>query len=563
MTIGAVKQKDIVRGYVMKGERENVLSSVYRSPTIGFILFTLLFSVFVYRPVNDPDFGWHLAAGKYYVETRSIPATDIFSSTMPEYPWVNHEYLIDAIHYKLYALAGETTVLLSIFYIALAFLIFVFLLPRLFSPPPALPGLYAIASLTFILMNSFWGVRSQIIDWATFLAFLLLWKRFEDTNRPVFLYGMIPLFLAWANLHGGFFIGSAVFAFFIASRILSGILAGQRSLSRTFLQNPAVLPQDKIRQSFPLDSISRGKVRGLFLAFFLSAAVTFINPYGARLHGELFATLRDTVARQFIVEWLPAVITNASFLPFFGYLLFFLFQFLVSGKRTARTCEARPEAAVRPQDVFLLILLLAAALSSARMIPFFIFFSLPILWRHFSEKDLFLPVLSSVILVCFLGSVFLRQGAPDFFVSPPKNRDGYTSLRPNPRSFPPWRQDVFWDETPQNAFSYLAHHMPEGNMFNDYGWGGGIIWAYPGVKTFIDGRMSYWKIGDKKIFEDYLTIERLQKGWREKMDEYGIQWILIQSDSPLASALEVLPDQWKEMYRDNQAVIFVKKQTSP
>lgn len=43
--------------------------------------------------IDDPDTWWHLAAGKYMVENRTIPHQDIFSWTVAGQPWITHEWL--------------------------------------------------------------------------------------------------------------------------------------------------------------------------------------------------------------------------------------------------------------------------------------------------------------------------------------------------------------------------------------------------------------------------------------------------------------------------------------
>ena len=66
---------------------------------------------------------------------------------------------------------------------------------------------------------------------------------------------------------------------------------------------------------------------------------------------------------------------------------------------------------------------------------------------------------------------------------------------------------------PLGAVKYLHENPIEGNMFNEYNWGGFLIWQYPEKKVFIDGRMPSWKMGDQKIFEEFNQIANFNDDW--------------------------------------------------
>jgi len=49
----------------------------------------------------------------------------------------------------------------------------------------------------------------------------------------------------------------------------------------------------------------------------------------------------------------------------------------------------------------------------------------------------------------------------------------------------------------------------EGDMFNEYDWGGYLIWKLPEYKTFVDGRMPSWRDDTGySAFEEYLEIRK-------------------------------------------------------
>ena len=60
------------------------------------------------REIADPDFWWHLATGRYIVETRSIPHHDVFSYTATDHKWITHEWLTQVGMIALYSGGGLT-----------------------------------------------------------------------------------------------------------------------------------------------------------------------------------------------------------------------------------------------------------------------------------------------------------------------------------------------------------------------------------------------------------------------------------------------------------------------
>ena len=77
----------------------------------------------------------------------------------------------------------------------------------------------------------------------------------------------------------------------------------------------------------------------------------------------------------------------------------------------------------------------------------------------------------------------------------------------------------------------------------------------PDVKIFIDGRMPAWRINDRRIFEDYMDLNREDSPKLAELDHYGVDWALIQRGSVLALVLESHP-AWKTIYTDAKVVIL-------
>jgi hypothetical protein len=110
-------------------------------------------------------------------------------------------------------------------------------------------------------------------------------------------------------------------------------------------------------------------------------------------------------------------------------------------------------------------------------------------------------------------------------------------------------------QSPVKAVDFIkAHHLP-GRMFNEYGYGGYLIWEAPEQPVFIDGRADVFEWTG--IFEEYGQWMSLQGDPHTLLDKYGINFCLLERQSSMANVLPLLHD-WKLAYSDNSSVIFTR-----
>jgi hypothetical protein len=115
-------------------------------------------------------------------------------------------------------------------------------------------------------------------------------------------------------------------------------------------------------------------------------------------------------------------------------------------------------------------------------------------------------------------------------------------------------------EYPRAALQYLKTHPVTGKVFNDYGWGGYLIWSgQPKNMIFIDGRADIYEY--EGVLSDYLGIARLEPNALHLMKKYDIDAFLIRRDAPLAIALSAMPG-WVRAYDDPLAALYIRKPTS-
>jgi hypothetical protein len=111
------------------------------------------------------------------------------------------------------------------------------------------------------------------------------------------------------------------------------------------------------------------------------------------------------------------------------------------------------------------------------------------------------------------------------------------------------------DGSPVQAVKYIKSHQLTGNMLNEYGYGGYLIWALPEHPVFIDGRADLYEWAG--VLKQYQQWSLLQTDPNQLLDKYHISFCLLEKDSPMSYVFPLMPN-WKKVYSDQQSVIFVK-----
>jgi len=219
------------------------------------------------RLLNDPDSYTHLAVGRWILSHRAFPHIDPFSATFAGQPWIAKEWLSQLAYTGAYALGGWNAVaMLAAAAIAAALGLLAQALLRKFEPLAAL-GLTLAA---FVLMAPHLVARPHALALPLMVAWTAGLIRAVDRGRAPSFW-LLPLMLAWANLHGGFTLGLAL----IAPFALEGILQDRRTAPRWI---------------------------GFGLAAVLTACVTPYGPESILVTGRILG-LGDALG--LIAEWRP------------------------------------------------------------------------------------------------------------------------------------------------------------------------------------------------------------------------------------------------------------------
>jgi hypothetical protein len=451
-------------------------------PSIKYFFWLILFLILFFKAYvsMDPDFGWRLTTG-FRILTSGVPKIDIYTYSMPSFPWIDHAWLTDAVIAVIYTsfgyvglsffFAGLTVSAIYISNLTIAPVIKNILRSRIGKANINID----FVSLPFLIFASasifrFSGIRVQVITWI-FMALLLriifdeeLWKKLKK---------FVPLmFLIWANFHGGFLAGIATLTVFV-------ILYMQKSKKINWPE--------------------------LFILF-LSISATLINPYGIHVYREIFSSITDRNLSARVMEW-NSFFTSFSLAP----------MFLITLSAVLMYKFRNGFGSVK---IILYFLFLYEGLTSVRQMPLFVLLVLPLgvfgyylfvgsLNENKEALERFNKINKGLIAISMI--VFVIEAAISV----------KASLALSERNF-----------YPRSAITFLKENSVAGNIFSDYGWGGYLIWKLPQKKVFIDGRMPSWH-WDKNIegetndaMSDYTRIVQGDEDYGKIFDKFSINTVL-------------------------------------
>jgi hypothetical protein len=477
-----------------------------------------------YKMPFDPDLFWHIRAGQDILKL-GIPHVDWYSHTLPTFFWIDHEYAQDVLMALVHSWIGFKG--LSIVYALITALVFSFGVH--WSMARRLPWTWSVAAGAIIALGSrsFLGVRPQIATWLMLLLLVGLLRRALSTGQARWFI-LIPLtFMVWTNLHASFLAGFIVLLVVIICESVKAIFEPLYRFGRVA----------QVRS-----------VAWLAIASALSIPATFVNAYGYNIWLEPYRTLGDKALHNNIVEWFaPDPYTHTGYVVF-GVLVAFVGFLVLRQKRADLT------------DTGLVMAFFVSSLLAVRNIPLFLLLAVPValegartlvtanpsVHARLTKAVLLWPSLLALAL-------FSVAGARHF---------PWHNFERLDRDMTVFASDGY----PEGAAAFLsgqtawAEQAAQGTVhpYNEYGWGGYLLYRLPWFKTFIDGRMPSWVGGDKgdlKIIDKYFMIDR-RDDWQSAANEFGVNLFVIKADNKLGGLLKA-DGRFSEVFRDEQAVVYV------
>lgn len=456
----------------------------------------------------DSDLGRHLTLGNYILDHGVIPRRDLFSHTLPNAPRPPYEWLSQILFALANRLLGlDGVILLTALIIATTFTL-TFLDANRRSQSPFIA--FVIPLLAAGASSLHWLPRPHVI---TFLLLTIWIEKLEQVRRndPVRLYIFPLIMLLWANLHGGFIFGMLCWLAYMAGWLW---------------------------KKWRGDASNRIGMALLTIGL-TSLPATVITPDLWR-NWEAVLGNRSAFILSRTVETMPPNLMDPGVLPFTFLLGLTMILFLVNRKN------------ISASHIFLLAGLGSLSLLMMRNIPLFVLACAPILselvsaaltpqktwenveWRFgaFVKQPRWM-LIPLIVLLCAVGYFTNRSFS-----------EGRAAFQFNPQVFP------------VQAMNWLEDHPQMGNMFNEFNWGGYILYrSWPQQRVFLDSQSDFY---GEPLMREYEQVITLGTGWEEILKKYAVKWIIMPRESSLVKALSA-QDQWEIAYQDATAVILVHK----
>lgn len=470
--------------------------------------------------LGDGDTGWHIRAGDWILEHRSVPSADFFSFSRPGAPWFAWEWLSDvtlSLVHRSWGLPG-VTLLCGCAVVAGIILLFRLMLFRGANLAAAFALLWSAINASAI----HYLARPHLVTLVFLTVSLILIER--DRRSPgAYVWLLAPLTVLWANLHGGFLALPASLLVLGAGYVLQGWLdSGARS---THFR--------AARRQFTLALAALG--------------ASLLNPYGIGLHLHIARYLTSDWIRNLVQEFQSPVFRSESMLHF--ELL------LGAGWMTAAALLGRK----RISEAALLLFWSHLAITSARHVPLFVVVCAPLvagelsrLWETWAKR---LPPRAVGRVLWDLGEDF----GPSFkriSLWGPALAAGAIALTPShkwPADFPESRFPTAIVRAEQSLL--ISARVLTSDQWADY-----LIYkGYPRQQVFFDGRSDFY---GRELGDEYLRLMTGRRDWKELFRKYDFDAALLPVEWPLASLLDADPE-WVRVREDRLGVLYVHAKHAP
>lgn len=269
---------------------------------------------------------------------------------------------------------------------------------------------------------------------------------------------------------------------------------------------------------------------GIILA--LSVLATMLNPYGWHVYSEVISILGDSSLRWRIKEWMFLGPDFYSAPYIILCVVGFIFYYPSGWKRFIRLPAILLLASLASQRyyvVFVIASLFSVGDYAKNLIKYINFDKLP-------KKFQVAYVAIGYAVLAYLAGIYMF-GLFTFITG---NRD---------------------DPYPKVSVEYLRQNNCSGNIFNNYNFGGYLIWQLPQSKVYIDGRMTSWVHEGRKYMDDYLKLTDGKIDYKQEFERYDVRCAILysQTDSTDVKLRQsLLNDGWIRVVSDGNSVLLIK-----
>jgi hypothetical protein len=464
----------------------------------SLVLLAAALLCFILRPTQaDNDLWGHLRFGLDILQSHSIPRVDPYSYTQANGPWIDHEWLSELLFALAWKAGGATG--LVVLKIAVGLLTGSLCYWHLVRAGVSSARAALVLLALILLLPPFFMIRPLAFTIPAFAFTLIVVYKCEHGGHATALWSLAPVYALWANLHGGLLAGLAILGIWAAARL--------------------ILDRQWLRVGLPVAA-----------AF----AAVCLNPYGWRLPAFLVRTA--TSPRAEIIEWEPLRITSP-----YGLIYVVVLAISITGLILSRM-EKRP------------LLLVLFAITS--LLPF-------AATRHVALAAVGAVVLAGPHVGDMWKRVLENAGSASQKSMNPSARAAllpifcFAALAVGAARLP--LNISVSDQYPVQATFFLAANGFQGNLIHGFDWGEYLLWHLgPRVKVMVDGRRE--TLYSSEVYQRFLHFQSGTGDWDSLVRQYKPDVALLQNDSLSANLFCLRPD-WSQIYKDDVAIIFVRRGT--
>ncbi len=495
------------------------------------IFLVLVFMASSYKVSGDDDLFWHLATGRYIVENKVVPDTDVFGHITSGSEWIPFEWGWDLITYALYNIGGYNAIL-TFRSLAFCFVFFVlFMLLRKFKVNSFLSILLLFVMLV-ATMDRF-SPRPHLITYIFFSLLLYILLNYKYINREKYtkrLYFIPLIFLVWANSH-------------------MGVLAGGLILFVFTISETIIYYKPKSFSTSEIKPLTQAQLKKLWIIAIVSGLVLLVNPHGIQTYMYAYSHTKMKMLET-VNEWQNPFTDKMDF----GFITTLYKIFLYSGIIVLIY-------AFKKKDLFFALMFIAFAAYSVRAIRFTVDYEMIMIPFIIISVNYFIMNLKNTGVINFLKGNIPKAVLGLFIVyiiSQIPSNAIYEKLQ----YYRLYGWGINSDFIPVQLFDFIKENKISGTPYNHFGTGGYMVWNFPGEKNFIDSR----NLNDD-IFNEYNSIMQMVPGFEKKLEDRGVDYV-IYLDPDLTRRPNDLKrmitkylsrnPNWKLVFWDDKSMLFVK-----
>jgi hypothetical protein len=348
---------------------------------------------------------------------------------------------------------------------------------------------------------------------------------------------LLPLFVAWANTHGGFLAGFIVVAIAFAAEAAIAVASFDGEVRKA----------------------ARGRALHLSLLTAGLLFATLINPYGPGLYKHVLGLLRDDYFMNLNLEWKSPDFHAPGTMRYEVLMLLFPFV-LAASKRRASLPE-----------LLLAVAWLHLALTGFRYVALWVVVAVPLMARASVEIPYLQEAARRFNLTAEQGSLFFTRvgraswlwpivfalaagvwayATKDKVIRPLQAKLEEASETDERIKVIVMRNAL--DEFLDRAREWQAQHGRRPVLFHSYDWGGYVTWhgwapGEDGLLNWIDDRNE---VQGRERVKEHFAIINGEPGWEEKLAKVDL--VCVEAGAPLARRLEERPRTWRKIPRKRE-----------